>query len=208
LEKKAFHQRTSLTGVAAGVATLLTLAGSTNVWADKIVGTPQDDFLSGTSGSDKIKGLGGDDIIDGEEGDDSLYGGNGDDVIFGDAGADRFDCGRGTDAIVTFDPDEGDTKSKNCEPLAMITIDIDVSGPHDPGDLGGTETTGLDIIKEFFAGIVVEPSNSYTVRLASESDGTATVGETTYDVEYSEGCSGDISEFETKSCTITATART
>lgn len=91
------------------------MPAATNAWADKITGTNGGDTLNGTPDSDELRGHSGDDVIFGNEGDDKIFGGKGDDRLSGGSGADRFDCGPGTDTITDFNPEEGDTKRKNCE---------------------------------------------------------------------------------------------
>jgi hypothetical protein len=93
------------------VVTLTALSPTiTTVWAERIVGTPDDDHLDGTDGDDTILGLGGDDFIAGLGGNDKLLGGGGndgqmngfegDDIIYGGSG-DDFDLngGDGNDII-------------------------------------------------------------------------------------------------------------
>ncbi|MDX9873240.1 MAG: tandem-95 repeat protein, partial [Clostridia bacterium] len=74
-----------------------------------LVGTNQDDVLTGGAGDDVLEGLNGDDVLDGGAGDDSLYGGNGDDVLLGglgndvlhgENGDDILDGGSGNDVLV------------------------------------------------------------------------------------------------------------
>jgi hypothetical protein len=82
---------------------LVTLTASssaifTTVWADRIVGTPDDDHLDGTDGDDTILGLGGDDFIAGLGGNDKLLGGGGNDgQMNGFEGDDIIDGGSGDD---------------------------------------------------------------------------------------------------------------
>jgi len=82
-----------------------------------VLGTPEDDVLSGGKGSDYISGdLGddfirggagadflfgdeGNDILDGGTGRDTLYGGQGNDTLRGGAGADVLDGGFGSDTL-------------------------------------------------------------------------------------------------------------
>lgn len=66
---------------------------------DPILGTPQDDYLPGTSGDDDIQGLGGDDQLDGGNGNDTLSGGAGDDSLYGGNGNDTLEGGSGSDAL-------------------------------------------------------------------------------------------------------------
>ena len=64
-----------------------------------IVGTAQNDTLTGTSGADTIQGLGGRDLLKGLAGADDLDGGNGNDRLFGHNGADDLDGGDGNDRL-------------------------------------------------------------------------------------------------------------
>ncbi|HZR83968.1 MAG TPA: calcium-binding protein [Candidatus Binatia bacterium] len=64
-----------------------------------IVGTPEADFLPGTTGSDVIVGRGGVDWIDGKAGNDRLCGSGGDDVVYGGLGDDRVFGGTGHDQV-------------------------------------------------------------------------------------------------------------
>lgn len=64
-----------------------------------IVGTPGDDYLSGTSEIDVIMGLEGDDLIFGLEGNDFIHGGPGDDLIFGGRDDDTIQGGSGDDNL-------------------------------------------------------------------------------------------------------------
>ncbi|MFN8495747.1 MAG: choice-of-anchor Q domain-containing protein [Caldilineaceae bacterium] len=62
-----------------------------------IVGTEQDDTLTGDNSANLILGLGGNDTIHGEGGDDVICGGAGDDKLFGEDGHDLLDGGDGND---------------------------------------------------------------------------------------------------------------
>ena len=53
-----------------------------------ILGTAEDDILTGTSANERIQGGRGDDILTGSDGSDQILGGKGSDVIFGDRGRD------------------------------------------------------------------------------------------------------------------------
>ncbi|ERT09454.1 hemolysin-type calcium-binding repeat family protein [Lyngbya aestuarii BL J] len=91
-----------------------------------VMGTVEDDILTGSAGSDVLLGAQGNDQLLGEAGDDALYGGQGndillgrqgndvlsgnlgDDVLIGGKGNDRFDLGleAGVDVIKDFTPGE------------------------------------------------------------------------------------------------------
>ncbi|RWK21390.1 MAG: calcium-binding protein, partial [Mesorhizobium sp.] len=69
---------------------------------DVIVGTADDDLLSGgpqggdpalETGDDQISGLGGNDTIFGYDGNDTLSGGTGYDTLYGGEGNDTLDVG-------------------------------------------------------------------------------------------------------------------
>ncbi len=74
-----------------------------------LIGTNEDDFLTGGGANDSLKGNAGNDYLYGEAGndtlrgdagDDSLDGGEGDDSLFGNAGNDTIIGGEGYDRIV------------------------------------------------------------------------------------------------------------
>ena len=65
-----------------------------------IVGTPEDETLTGTAGRNAISGLGGDDVLNGDDGSDTLDGGDGNDVLNGGAEADTLRGGAGNDIYV------------------------------------------------------------------------------------------------------------
>jgi subtilisin family serine protease len=67
--------------------------------APDIIGTEDDDFLTGTSRGERIFGLGGDDIIQGLGGNDQIFGGDGDDLIAAGDGNDTVEGGAGDDQI-------------------------------------------------------------------------------------------------------------
>lgn len=66
--------------------------------SDVIIGSSENDELSGSVGADRIKGGGGSDFIFGGGGADRLVGGAGDDSILGGIGADRIFGGGGGDS--------------------------------------------------------------------------------------------------------------
>ena len=64
-----------------------------------VLGSPQNDKLTGNAYKNEIRGLGGDDRIDGLDGPDTMYGQGGDDVIFGRDGNDRLFGGSGSNTL-------------------------------------------------------------------------------------------------------------
>ena len=88
-------------GNTAEAYQMITIKACGNVYSDynKIVGTSNDDILSGTFSDDLIFGLGGADIINGLEGNDCIFGGEGDDVIYGHDGYDSISGGDGNDIL-------------------------------------------------------------------------------------------------------------
>jgi subtilisin family serine protease len=74
----------------------------------ELIGTPEDDVISGTNRGDFINGLGGNDILEGRGGDDEILGGagnddigggDGNDSLSGEAGQDRISGGSGEDNL-------------------------------------------------------------------------------------------------------------
>jgi Ca2+-binding RTX toxin-like protein len=66
---------------------------------NKIRGTRDNDYLSGTESNDKIIGRKGNDTLNGGDGNDHLRGGRGDDTLNGGNGNDRLRGGRGDDTL-------------------------------------------------------------------------------------------------------------
>lgn len=73
--------------------------GKPDSYYNMIIGTAEDDILSGTNVADLIFALEGDDIIMGSKGNDCILGGDGDDIIFGNEGTDNLSGGDGNDVI-------------------------------------------------------------------------------------------------------------
>lgn len=71
-----------------------------------LVGTAEQDFISGTEAEDNIDGLAGDDLIFGGDGEDRLEGWSGKDSLFGDRGDDIIDGGEDDDLIFGGDGDD------------------------------------------------------------------------------------------------------
>ena len=95
-------------------ATGLTKRGTGGV--DYLVGTPDNDTLSGGNGDDNIWGRGSDDtlnggagreLLEGGAGSDTLSGGNGDDWLYGNHGNETYTGGAGDDVFV-FGPYDGE----------------------------------------------------------------------------------------------------
>lgn len=64
-----------------------------------ILGTAEDDVLTGLDGPDRISGRGGDDLLAGQAGDDRLKGGLGRDRLIGGSGGDVLGGGGGDDVL-------------------------------------------------------------------------------------------------------------
>ena len=73
--------------------------GTTNQVGQLIIGTPQDDTLTGAAGDDSIFGLAGDDTVTGGDGNDVAFGGEGSDFVGGGAGDDKAYGGAGNDTV-------------------------------------------------------------------------------------------------------------
>jgi len=73
--------------------------GESLSYYNKILGTFEDDIITGTQFADLIFAFGGNDIISGGQGNDCIIGGGGDDFIFGNAGSDHLVGGEGNDIL-------------------------------------------------------------------------------------------------------------
>jgi serralysin len=85
------------TGVVQNIAPGATLA--INGVIETLIGTQQNDVLSGSGGADILVGLGGNDRLQGQAGNDVLLGGKGDDDLNGGSGLDILVGGLGTDRL-------------------------------------------------------------------------------------------------------------
>ncbi len=73
--------------------------GRSDSYYNLIIGTAEEDILTGTNVADLIFGQEGDDILMGFKGNDCILGGDGDDIIFGNEGNDNLSGGDGNDVI-------------------------------------------------------------------------------------------------------------
>jgi large repetitive protein len=73
--------------------------GKADSYYNMIMGSAEDDILSGTNVADLIFAQEGDDIVMGSKGNDCVFGGDGDDIIFGNEGSDNLSGGDGNDII-------------------------------------------------------------------------------------------------------------
>ena len=75
------------------------ICGNAPSYYNMIMGTANDDFLTGTSLPDLIFAEGGDDIIIGNNGNDCIFAGEGNDIVFGNSGDDNIRGNQGNDII-------------------------------------------------------------------------------------------------------------
>ena len=73
--------------------------GNSPSYYNLIIGSEDDDLLTGTTLADLIFAKGGDDIISGSKGNDCILGGEGNDIIFGNDGNDNISGQDGNDII-------------------------------------------------------------------------------------------------------------
>ena len=76
----------------------LILIGTPN--DDSLTGGDGNDLLSGGKGNDSLLGGAGDDILKGDRGNDVLIGGIGNDALYGGRGNDTLYCGDGSDVLI------------------------------------------------------------------------------------------------------------
>ena len=75
------------------------ICGNLPSYYNMIIGTAEDDFITGTNLPDLIFSIGGDDIIIGNNGNDCIFAGEGSDIVFGNNGDDNITGGQGNDII-------------------------------------------------------------------------------------------------------------
>jgi Ca2+-binding RTX toxin-like protein len=83
--------------LSAGVAFAQTIFGDAG--DNRLVGTPQSDFISGKEGDDTLYGKERNDELRGKEGKDTLYGGPGPDILKGGPGNDILHAGENNDQL-------------------------------------------------------------------------------------------------------------
>ncbi|PJK10847.1 hypothetical protein CO614_08665 [Lysobacteraceae bacterium NML120232] len=83
---------------------------------DLLRGTADDDVVSGGLGNDTLYGNDGNDLLKGEAGNDALYGGDGDDTLDGGAGNDQLFGGKGNNRYLFGRGDGKDTIMSESNP--------------------------------------------------------------------------------------------
>ncbi len=73
--------------------------GDTLIDIEHILGSSNNDWLTGDGNANRLVGGVGDDRLEGGDDNDELYGGAGDDALYGDAGFDTLDGGLGADTL-------------------------------------------------------------------------------------------------------------
>jgi Ca2+-binding RTX toxin-like protein len=85
------------TNIILGTSNNNTLTGT--IGSDCILGRGAQDTINGNGGGDFISGGDGDDIINGGTGNDTIFGGSGQDVVNGNSGTDTLEGGDGNDTV-------------------------------------------------------------------------------------------------------------
>lgn len=106
------------TGASSTNASTTLASSSLNIeeLPDELIGTPQDDVLTGDNGRDSIIGLSGNDLLRGQGGNDTIMGDAGNDTIIGGAGADILDGGADEDVLQYVGSSAG------------VSIDLNIDG--------------------------------------------------------------------------------
>ncbi|MBO9999030.1 MAG: hypothetical protein J7641_08500, partial [Cyanobacteria bacterium SID2] len=78
---------------------MATIQDTINGGGNVLLGTSENDFISGLDGDDTLIGLDGNDILRGDQDDDSLDGGNDDDILRGGIGDDTLNGGDDDDVL-------------------------------------------------------------------------------------------------------------
>ncbi|BAB77800.1 ExeM/NucH family extracellular endonuclease [Anabaena sp. FACHB-709] len=110
-----------------------------------IIGTPDNDILTGTNRNDLIRGLGGNDLLIGGNGNDTLYGDRGKDILLGGNGNDTLYGGDDNDTLIGGNGDDLLVGGKGNDLL------IGGNG-RDRFYLSDTRTGEFDIITDFKVG--------------------------------------------------------
>jgi Ca2+-binding RTX toxin-like protein len=123
--------------LAAGTATDSHGDTDTLISIENVIGTAEDDAITGNAVANIIEGGDGDDVIEGAGGADELSGGAGDDVFVVSAGADatgdKVDGGAGTDTVRFTSATDADMLVLNSDTVGVEAV-----------ELTGTADTGVD----------------------------------------------------------------
>lgn len=118
------YQDSLVTIDASRVTHDMTITG--NKLANKILGTGEDDYISGGAGHDNLQGRGGNDKLYGGSGNDKLYGGNGRDSLWGGKGSDTLYGGAEKDTFIYTLGDGNDTIGDFEAGEKIIVLDAEV----------------------------------------------------------------------------------
>ena len=108
---------------------------------ENVMGSDQDDMLTGDRGVNSLWGLGGNDMLYGDRGNDMLYGGMGDDELDGEDGDDTLEGGYGADELTGGG---GDDTASYTRSMMGVTVRLHASqamGGDAEGDTWGDVTT-------------------------------------------------------------------
>ena len=177
----------------AGISPLPTNAAT-------IIGTDEEDVLTGLGGANNIQGLGGNDILSGAGGADTLDGGTGSDTLVGGTGNDTLSGGTGNDTFnYTFgdgaDVIDGEADSDTLNIIgtaAANLLDVIFDGTSITNFEGGTVTGVESIMADLLAGVdtltYAGTTAEITVNLATSSaSGLASIT----GIENATGASGN-----------------
>ncbi|MCC0049839.1 MAG: cadherin domain-containing protein, partial [Rhodobiaceae bacterium] len=117
--------------LGAGTASGGDAQGDTLSSIENIIGSANNDILTGDGSINRIEGGDGNDLISAGGGNDIIIGGAGDDTLIGGAGADDFDGGTGTDTL--------DYSAS----ASAVTVNL-TAGTGSGGDAQGDTMTGVE----------------------------------------------------------------
>lgn len=131
-----------------------------------LLGTINDDTLTGADGNETIAGLAGADLVEGGPGADRLTGGPGNDTLHGGAGRDVLEGGAGDDLL---DASEGPTEDQGDGDFLRPGLGTDTVTGHAAAFLSGT---GADLSYGDLAGV-----GGMIIRAGTDGSGTAISGD-------------------------------
>jgi len=147
-------ESTSLPGTGGNQVDAQELPGSIAIYP--IVGTPDDDYLTGRSDAEIISGLGGNDTLLGSAGDDTLDGGPGNDML---------DGGSGNDELHGDGEGEGESGA-DCVAVSFVSEDAEYRSTYGWYDtqtleaeilVANTDTATNPDIEDFATGLPLSP---------------------------------------------------
>ena len=167
--------------------------GDTLVGIENVMGSDQDDMITGDANANRLMGGAGEDTLDGGDGNDTLMGGDGDDMlngegdedtIMGGAGGDTIDGGLAADTITGGAGDDSLTGGDGVDTFVFSpgpSTEVDVIEDFVATDKINLKAFGLEAAD--VAKLISTRGDDIVINLTSVGGGTIVIGGSVNDVD-------------------------